>query len=338
MKRVGNLMQQIHCLDNLYLAYYKAKRTKGLKPEIIAYEKQLTQNLRILQNQIALGNIKVRNYHYFTIFDPKKRLICASAFNERVLHHAIMNVCHPYFEKQLISDTYATRLNKGTFKAIEKARFFCKNYNYYLKLDIRKYFDSIDHEILKKLLGKLFKDNDLLHVFENIIQSYAVLPNKGVPIGNLTSQYFANHYLSGFDHWIKDKLTTKAYVRYMDDFIIWENDLEKLRQLSNLVTNYLQQNLKLNLKTNIIGKTDKGLSFLGFKLFPNKILLARRSKLRFQFKINKLTEQYKRNEISQSDFAKCATALYSFIEKAYSKRYKTKIYRQLKFHEIENYC
>lgn len=126
MKRAGNLMQQIYHFDNLQLAYYKAKKGKEAKIEVINYAKNLNQNLKTLQNQLETGNVDVGNYHFFTIYEPKERKIVASSFAERVLHHAIMNICHPYFEKYLIYDTYATRKNKGTYKALDRAKIFTK--------------------------------------------------------------------------------------------------------------------------------------------------------------------------------------------------------------------
>lgn len=230
MKRKGNLIPEIACFDNLLLAYYKAKRGKEDKPEIIEYAKKLNENLKLLQTQIKIGNVILGNYYYFTIYDPKERLICAASFPERVLHHAIMNICHPHFEKFLIYDTYATRVNKGTYKALERASSFQKIYQWYYKFDIRKYFDSISHDILFDMLNKKFKDKKLLSIFQQIISSYHTTQNKGLPIGNLTSQYFANHYLGKLDHYIKHKLQIQAYVRYMDDFIIWHNDKNKIKK------------------------------------------------------------------------------------------------------------
>ena len=169
MKRASNLINEITDLKNLYEAFYKATKKKQEKPEVEAYRKKLNKNLKQLQNEINTGNIAIGNYHYFTIYEPKERLICAASFPERVLHHAIINVCHPFFESKQISESYATRLEKGTYKAVEKAKYNCKHYKYYLKLDIRKYFDSISHRILNHKLQTIFKDPLLLYIFYQII-------------------------------------------------------------------------------------------------------------------------------------------------------------------------
>ncbi|MBN2894100.1 MAG: hypothetical protein JXL97_19675, partial [Bacteroidales bacterium] len=172
MKRAVFLIEQITDLNNLYEAFYKAQKGKKEKQEVVEYKKDLYENLKQLQRQIQTGNLDIGNYHYFTIYEPKERLICAASFPERVLHHSLMNVCHKYFENQQISESYATRIGKGTYKAIEKARFYSKQYKYYLKLDIRKYFDSISHQILMQKLETIFKDKMLLYVFYQIIDSY----------------------------------------------------------------------------------------------------------------------------------------------------------------------
>lgn len=133
--------------------------------------------------------VSVGDYHYFKVFDPKERSICAAAFNERVLHHALMNVCHPIFERAQIFDSYASRIGKGTYAALDRASHFTKRYKWFLKLDFKKYFDSIQHGVVKSQLQRLFKDQELLNIFNSIIDTYEVAPSQGVPIGNLTSQY-----------------------------------------------------------------------------------------------------------------------------------------------------
>lgn len=186
------------------------------------------------------------------IFDPKERQICAASFAGRVLHHALMNVCHPYFERFLIHDRYATRVGKGTYKAIAKAQHFQKKYRWYAQFDIRKYFYSIDHLILIQKLHRLFKDKQVLEIFEKIIASYETQQGKGIPIGNLTSQYFANMYLGYLDHYIKHTLRFKGYVRYMDDFCIWHDEKTHLKQARIKIETFLAKNLVLQLKKTIL--------------------------------------------------------------------------------------
>lgn len=314
MKRTGNLIAQIACLENLQLAYYKAKKGKETKPEVWEYGKKLNYNLHVLQAQIETGNIDVGNYHYFSIYDPKKRQICAASFAERVLHHALMNVCHPVFEQYQIWHNYATRPEKGTHKAIEKAAEYQKQYGYYLKMDVRKYFDSIDHAILQAQLAKEFKDPLLLGMFSKIIGSYQTSIGKGIPIGNLSSQYFANHYLATLDHFIKEQLRIKPYIRYMDDFVVWHNNPHELNKIGQLIVERLEQTLCLQLKTSTLNTCQYGLSFLGYRLFPYKMRLTARSKKRYIAKTKALNEMLQNASISQAQFAQQARCLNNFVQ------------------------
>ncbi len=289
---------------------------------MIAYSQDVWARLKQLQQNLLNEQVEIGNYHYFTIYDPKERQICAASFEERVLHHALMNVCHEYFEKFQIYDSYATRIGKGTFRALDKAAIFQRSYAYYLKMDIRKYFDSIDHIILFTQLERHFKDAALLRLFRQIIESYHTQPGKGVPIGNLTSQYFANHYLALTDHFIKERLGVKPYVRYMDDFVIWHSELEALQSIQQNITDFLTTHLALSLKTSYINKTTHGLPFLGFRLFPHKRLLSRRSKVRFRTKMMQLKAAWEVSEISEAKMQQQATALLDFVRKAYTKKYR----------------
>ena len=174
---------------------------------------RLDENLAGLARDLAEGTYTVGPYHQFTIFDPKERLITAPCFRDRVLHHALTLVCEPVFERFLIADTFACRRGKGREAAVERAKQFARRYPWFLKLDIRKYFNSIDHEILLGLLARKFKDRRLLDLFGRIIASYEVAPGRGVPIGSLTSQHFANFYLGWLDRFVKEGLRAGGYVQ-----------------------------------------------------------------------------------------------------------------------------
>jgi len=322
-------------LNNLYLAYYKSSLHKKTKPDALEYSKNLHENLKILQNQLIDGKIDVGNYNYFTIYEPKKRTICAASFAERVLHHAIMNVCHQTFERHLIFDSYATRIGKGTYKALERAKYFSKTYKYYLKLDIRKYFDSISHDILKTKLAKIFNDENILNFFNQIIDSYSTsrkfetserFETNGLPIGNLTSQYFANFYLSSADHFIKEQLKAKYYVRYMDDMIIWHNNLDELKLIQNKFINFVSENLKLQFKINYINTTTHGLNFLSYRIFNNRTELQQKSKKRFIHKLKIYEQKLESNVFTQTDFRNHCIPLVAFTQHASTKGFRSKIF------------
>lgn len=316
MKRENNLLEKIADPNNLRLAFWKARKAKEGKMEVSEFRKALDKNLLSLRNELLSGNVHVGNYHYFTIYDPKERLICAASFSERVLHHAIMNVCHANFEKFQIFDSYASRLNKGTYAALERAKCFHKRYKWFLKLDVRKYFDSIDHCILKQLLEKRFKDKALLNVFFSIIDSYQTKSGKGLPIGNLTSQYFANHYLAVADHYIKEKVQVSAYVRYMDDMVIWCNDKNTLLKIGNEFQSFTESTLSLTLKPFCLNSTDKGLPFLGYFLLPDRIMLNKNSRKRFKTKLLHYSGKLQKEEWSQSEYQAHILPLIAFAKHA----------------------
>ncbi len=330
MKRKGNLIEDIASLDNLTLAHYRAKKGKSWKYEVLRFSEYLPDKLNALRNEILNGSVQVGEYHYFTIYDPKERRICAASYPERVLHHALMGVCDPHFESFQISDSYATRKGKGTFKALDRAWGFQKQYAWFLKMDVRKYFDSIDHATLMSQLRRRFKDPRLLAIFERILDSYHTQTGKGLPIGNLTSQYFANYYLGLMDHWLKETHRVSAYVRYMDDFVIWHDDKSRLNFLAKEITGFLADRLALTLKTCYVAKASTGLPFLGFRLFPNKKILSARSKKRYSRKMQALSAELLRGEISQKQFQARVTALNAFAEKGYSLKFRKKTLQRCK--------
>ncbi len=326
MKRTGNLLPEICDLDNLYWAFYKAQKAKWWKPEVMAYAKSLSSNLYRLREEIRTGDIVVGAYRFFTIYDPKKRQICAAPFPERVLHHAIMNVCHPVFEKLQIFDSYATRKHKGTYAALDRARFFQLRNRWYVKMDIRKYFDSIDHHVLYEKLERKFKDRGLLRIFRKIIDTYEVLPGKGLPIGNLTSQYFANYYLSFADRYVQQELKIGRYVRYMDDMVFWGNDKKKLLAAKKILEQFLREELLLTLKVNVLQRTTHGLPFLGYRLFKDHVRLSKRSKLRLIKKANLYEKYLAEGQYTQSDYHKHILPLLAYAQYADSYNLRSKVF------------
>ena len=280
MKRANNLYGAIVSLENLKIAWHKASRGKKLKVDVLLFSRDLVRNLKNIRYDLLNDMNFIGHYHYFKIYDPKERIICAASFPERIIHHAIMNVCDPFFERFQIHDSYACRVDKGTEKAVLRAFHYSKSKRFFLKLDIVKYFDSISHEILRDLLERKFKDQQLLALFNKIISSYEVAQGQGIPIGNLTSQYFANFYLGYLDHFVKEELGINRYIRYMDDFILWENDSEILQKAFRSLQAFTNKKLFLSLHEPYINAVKCGVPFLGFLLFPEKIVLSQKKKKR----------------------------------------------------------
>lgn len=323
MKRVGNLMPQIASLENLELAFWKAQRGKGSKPEVWTFRQNLNAELKSLQAELYAADLQVGNYHYFKVFDPKERLICACSFREKVLHHALINVTLPYFERYQIYDSYACRQGKGTHKAVARAAYFCKQYAYFAKFDVRKFFETLDQMILKERLAHTFKDEKVLACFSQIIHSYENQKGKGVPIGNLTSQHFANHFLAYADHFAKEQLKLRAYVRYMDDIVFWENSSEKLRKKVILFSNFLTQKLACAIKPIVQNTVLHGLPFLGFKLSKQGVFLQRKTKKRYTQKITTLNQPLQVR--SEEQVAQSMASLTAFVAHAKSYFFRKKL-------------
>jgi len=293
MKRKGNLFDLIVNEDNISEAFKKASKGKKNLKEVIDYKENLGYYIKILMKQLRNHELEIGYYKFFEIYDPKRRSICAASFPERVLHHAIMNICEPVLESRAIFDSYACRKNKGNHKALLRAKKFTMNYEWFLKLDIKKYFDNIDHKIAIKLLSRCIKDRDVILTFQNILDTYQKDNGKGVPIGNLISQHLANYYLCPFDHFVKEKLRVKAYVRYMDDFLVFRNNKSSLKNDLFEIRNFLSDHLKLELKHNIqLNKCSRGIPFLGYRVFPHKNRLNPNSRKRFVIKFRKYEQKW----------------------------------------------
>jgi hypothetical protein len=317
MKRVGNLFEAIPERENLRLAVCRALRGKRASPEARLFTANLEQNLKRMAEELHAGTIEVGRFHQFVIYDPKERIITAPCFRERVLHHAIINVCEPHFERWLIPDSYACRKNKGRVKALERAGEYARQYGWFLKLDIRKYFDSVPHDRLLGRLAQRFKDRRLLELFARIVRSFRGNIGCGLPIGSLTSQHFANFYLGWFDRYAKEQLRIPGYVRYMDDMAFWSNDKEDLKRALSCGEVYLREELGLALKPSpYLNRTTHGMEFLGCRVFAHHRTLNRRSRVRFRRRLGRLEDSYHAGVIDEHQLQAQATSLVAFTRSA----------------------
>ena len=329
MIRANNIIGQTADPDNLRLAFWKAKKGKNQSQQVVGYQKHLDANLIKLRGQILSGQVEVGDYRYFKIHDPKEREICASAFREQVLHHALMNVCHPFFEQYQISHSYASRPGKGVHAALALAKQCTRKNAWYLKLDVRKFFASIHHDVLKAQLERLFGDYHLLGIFEKIIDSYAGSENRGLPIGNLSSQYFANHYLAGLDHFIKETLGCKAYIRYMDDMVLWHPEKPYLLHAKAAIHDFVENRLLCSLKPTLLNEAKKGLPFCGYLVFPHHVWLSKRSKRRYVKKLAILDGMYHSGTWDEAVCQRRALPLIAFTRHADSTIFRKNVITRL---------
>ncbi len=318
MKRHGGLFPKIVRFDNLLLAFRKASKGKRYYPAVARFEFHLEQALFYLQEQLLSGQYQPGEYSIFHVRDPKPRQICAAPFHDRVVFHAVCNVLEPLFERRLIFDSWACRQGKGSHAAIKRAQSFSRRHKYFLQGDVHKYFDSIDHASLKILLRRIIKDKPLLALLDRIINHAPPgLPSgKGLPIGNLTSQHFANLYLGELDHFIKEVLHIRGYVRYMDDILLFSDNKPTLHRAFTEVKKDLACRLQLTLKKENVTPTpvNEGIPFLGFRIFPAMIRLDRRTLRRFRRRFWHCEREYLQGDLDVDQLNASVTAMFAHIE------------------------
>ena len=298
--------------ENLLLAFCRAERGLSDKHEADVYRENLDENLRFLRDGLADGSFPFGEYHSFEVRDPKTRMIHAPAFRERVAQHAIFNLCEPIMEKKLVDDCFACRKGKGTHGALNRAQVFARRYKWYLKLDVRRFFDSVVHSQLLEMLGRVFKDAHLLKLFAQIIGGYETERGRGLPIGSLASQFFANHYLSQLDRTCKQVLRVPGYLRYMDDFILWGYERDELMKAREGVEKELDK-IGLQLKKRAHPERVRGgVPFLGHTVHPFRMEPDRRARVRFSRKIRSLEWQANEGMIDELELQQRHQCLLGF--------------------------
>jgi len=287
------------------------------KADVLEFKSRLEDNIFRLHRELESKTYQHSHYTAFTVCDPKLRRIHKAVVKDRVLHHAIFRVLYPIFDKSFIYDSYSCRVEKGTHRSVRRLESFCRKTKghlvskrdtkcpklkniFALKCDIKKFFDSVDQEILLNLIKKKITDEDAIWLIEKIIKSFP----KGLPLGNVSSQLFANIYLNELDQFAKHSLREKYYLRYCDDFIILSKDEKYLQNLIPVLDNFLQENLKLNLHPDkiLIRKYRQGIDFLGYVVLPHYRVLRTKTKRRMFRKLDEKYAKLKSGEISEDCF------------------------------------
>jgi RNA-directed DNA polymerase len=318
MKTYKNLYPRICAFDNLYLAFRKARRGKRSRPDVAAFEQDLELELPQLQEELLTESYRPGRYRHFTIYEGKPRLISAAPFRDRVVHHALCNVIEPIWEARFIDDSYACRPGKGMHAALNRCTHFSRRYRYVLQSDIVQFFPSVDHAVLYQALSRYIADPPTLRLIEQIITSgrgihsdvyrlqwfpgddlSALMRPRGLPIGNQTSQFWANVYLHALDELIKRELYCPAYLRYCDDFLLFANDKSMLHRWREEIERFLTQlRLKLHPDKTVVYPVQNGIPFLGFLVFPDHRRLARSNGIRFQRRWRWLIKAYSTGQIT----------------------------------------
>jgi len=300
VKRVGNLLEQVVSYENLRTAFRLAMRGCGRTEATCRFFFHLEPELLRLQKELETGAYRPGAYRLFIVNDPKKRTIAEAPFRDRIVHHAVVRVLTPVYEPLFIHDSYATRPAKGTHAAVLRARELLRNYPWYFKSDIEKYFESVDHGVLLEILHRKLKDRRFLDLMERIIRN-APVPGKGLPIGNLTSQFLANVYLDRFDHMLRDGLKARGYIRYMDDLVLFGDSRRYLAELRTPVEEYLSEKLGLELKASAtcLNRSSHGLSFLGMRIFRGLIRVKRENRRRSIRRLKERIKAWERGDLDE---------------------------------------
>ena len=321
MKTYRNLWKDLYSFENLERAYWQARKHKSNNPKVIKFEKHWRLNLCILLRELRTKTYKPLPLMKFVLRDPKTRLICVSDFRDRIVHHALVNILQPIFEPRFIFDSHASRKGKGTTTALRRFDQFKRKVTvngsllsarrtandvagYALKADIRHYFQTVDHEVLLRIISKHVKDNDVLWLVRVILDNYdSEAPGKGMPLGNWTSQFFANIYLNELDQFVKHSLKAKYYIRYVDDFIILHESRTALQEYERKIQMFLQDVLKLELhpdKCQIVS-LKRGISLLGFRVFYHHKRLRKRNIRKIKGRLKEYLKSYEKGLLSASD-------------------------------------
>ena len=279
MKRSKLGLAQIADWNNLTAAFHRAARSARGSPAAMSFGADLNTQLAHLQKCIFAETLTVGQMTAFQIRDPKLRLIHAPCFRERVLHHAVMAFVGPVLDRALVDDTYACRAGRGTLASVKRCQQHARRFRWYAQIDIRSYFASIDHAVLLDLLRRKFKDAGLLRLLERIIHAFDVAPGKGLPIGALTSQHFANFYLAGIDRMLLEQCRVQGMVRYMDDLVWFGPSRDAVREALSDVESFARGKLQLEIKkADCINFSRGGLLFCGYRILPGALRLSRRRK------------------------------------------------------------
>jgi len=318
MMKINNIYPEIISKENLYRSAYMASRGRRYRDSTADFNFFLEEEIDHLHRELLTKTYRHGNYRLFKVYDPKERSIAAAPFKDRVVHHAVHDCLEPIIDKTFIHDSYACRKDKGTHKAVDRAQGFLRANKFCFHGDIKQYFPSINHRIIKGLLRKRIEDKDTLWLLDEIVDSTASLPvcpqaGVGLPIGNLTSQFFANLYLNELDYFVKFDLRIRYYLRYMDDFLIFSNEKIELVEIKERIRKFLSSSLGLRLhegKSQIYSAPD-GIKFLGFRLFSGYRRLASDNVRRFRKRLNRFSSLFADGKMTAAkvkDSLRCWTA------------------------------
>ncbi len=349
MKRYGYLWKDMISIESLYRASRLARRGKRYRRSCAAFEFHLERELVSLHDELAAKTYRPSEYRTFRIYEPKEREIAAAAYRDRVVHHALTSRLSDIFEPTFIANSFANRKGKGTHAAVEKCQQYARRFKYVWKCDIKQFFPSIDHGKLIRIIERKIKDPDVRWLCENIISNspathfrHVIFPGDdlltaserpcGLPIGNQTSQFFANVYLNPLDHAVQESFGAAAYIRYVDDFLVFANSTRVLVAIRHQVKAFCEAlRLELHPRKNIFLRCEDGIRFLGFRVFPTHKMLCDENVNRFMRRAKKLAKRYSIGKSHWAEIRARLGAWHGHAIQADTWRLRTIVYAKLKF-------
>lgn len=315
MKRHRINLVEIADWNNLVAALHKAAKGKQHRDQVIDFFSKVEANLKRMTTDILAERMPYNRFRRFTIYDPKKRTIHAACFEDRIFHHALMNLAAPTLERAMCPTSFACRPGMGVHRAAEQVQYNIRRYAWYAKIDIAGYFASINHEILLHVLLRRFKGEDLIRLLQRILDGYQHSSRRGLPIGSLTSQYFANYYLDGLDRLLAQHPRVRAQIRYMDDIVWWCDNKEAVKGVLEEVRTYLWEQRLLTIKPTIqIQRCVQGISYCGYRILPGTMRLSIRRKRRYQQRRLYWEQQFRRGHISSAQLQNTYAAVHSITQ------------------------
>jgi len=321
MKRVVRLWDDLITGDNLLIAFQKARKGKRRRDDVARFEFALETELLNLQSALKSGHYRPGPYRLFTVYERKPRKIAAASFRDRVVHHALLNVVEPWLDRRFIDDSYACRRGRGVHRAVDRYQSWAQRYAYVMKLDVASYFPSLNHQTLKAQLNRHIKDREVLNLFDHIIDGsprysssspvyfpgddlFSPLEKRiGIPIGNLTSQFLGNLYLNEIDHFIKQSLRSRAYLRYVDDLFLLSDSKSQLHEWRQAIEQKLiPLRLIIHPRKAQVFQVNEGVDVLGYRVFPSYRLLRNENGHRFSRRLRRFAAGYSKGELDWGDF------------------------------------
>ena len=335
MKRDYISIERIADYSNLVLAFHKAAKGKRYRTDVQGFLKKFNQNIHKLSKAILNQKMPYGNFREFTIYDPKKRIIHAACFEDRIFHHAIMNLAGSTLERAMSPYSYACRPQKGVHKAVKQVQKNLQRFQYYGKIDISGYFAAIDHEQLMQVLQRRYSGKAFIQQLHRIIQSHHSDSQQGLPIGSLTSQYFANYYLDGLDRYLESEPNVRAYARYMDDIIWWCDDRQTTKSTLQAIQQWLSEQRKLTVKQGSqVQSSLQGVTYCGFRITQGAVRLSKRKKQRFLQRRQYWEGLYQQGKVSSLQLQKAYASVHAIAAHTDSLRWRQENFRRFPALEV----